>query len=226
MNDKGSHKTMYRKISTAPPEAGQPHDQNYVDLPKGEQRQNDFPPNELLRQLSLCRSPSIGTFLRQGLLQVAVSEGQSLNSGTFSGMISKTISDDATGSLYAPPLACYTLWRGRRDNNSSMIDASHQLYIRGLSSTQMALRDPLAAYSNTTLAACNALGLYEALECPDRNMMAYRWHRAACARLVQLRGPAAHQHGAGHELFVNIRLFAVRLKALSRQFDWLLTDAF
>ena len=125
-------------------------------------------------------------------------------------MVSRAIVDDAT--LYAPPLACYTLWRGRRDRNSQLVDASRQLYIRGLVDTQRVLMDPDSVGSNAALAACNALGLYEALECPDESFTAYRWHRAACSKLVRMRGPEAHRDGIAHQLFVTIRIFAVRLE--------------
>lgn len=59
------------------------------------------------------------------------------------------------------------------------------------------------------MAACHALGLYEALECPDQNTTAYHWHRAACCELVRLRGAKAHREGLAHQLFVNVRIFAV-----------------
>ena len=88
--------------------------------------------------------------------------------------------------------------------------------MNGLLATKNALASPKTALDDTTLAACHALGLYEALECPDKSAVAYMWHRAACCQLVLLRGPEAHREGLGHDLFVSIRIFAVdmRLPAL------------
>lgn len=128
---------------------------------------------------------------------------------TYFGLISSSLVQSAETALYGPALACYTLWRGRQDDNASMIDASRQLYVHGLVSTQRALADVRLAKQDTTLAACHALGLYEALECPNGNATAYQWHRAACCELVRLRGAKAHREGLAHHLFVNVRIFAV-----------------
>lgn len=69
--------------------------------------------------------------------------------------------------------------------------------------------------ADATLAACNTLDLYEALECPDTDLTAYKWHRVACVNLVRMRGPKAHQEGIAHELFVGIRFFAVSPASVS-----------
>jgi hypothetical protein len=122
------------------------------------------------------------------------------------GMISRSLELDGLNSA---PLACYAVWRGREDDNPAMIDASRQLYLRALQETQKALSSPEAACTDATLASCNALGLYEALECPDGTELGYRWHRSACCRLLQLRGPAAHRTGFAHVLFLAIRTFGV-----------------
>lgn len=85
--------------------------------------------------------------------------------------------------------------------------------MNGLAATKYAVENPKSALDDVTLAACHALGLYEALECPDRSATAYMWHRAACCQLVRLRGPHAHRKGLGHDLFVTVRVFAVGLAA-------------
>lgn len=90
-----------------------------------------------------------------------------------------------------------------------MLDVSHQLYMHGLKATKNALANPKTALNDVTLAACHALGLYEALECPDKSPAAYKWHRKACCQLVHLRGPEAHREGLGHDLYASIRIFAV-----------------
>ena len=157
--------------------------------------------------------------MRDALLAHAISEGNSPASSTFATMIVHSISNGLFGSLHTAPLACYTLWRGRQDHNSALVDASHQLYIRGLVQAQKALMDPASARSDAALATCNALGLYEALECPGNSTAGYRWHRDACSRLVRLRGPKMHRDGFGHQLFISIRLFIVRYSTLSAFVD-------
>ncbi|KAK3687031.1 hypothetical protein LTR37_019240 [Vermiconidia calcicola] len=162
-------------------------------------------------RLALCKPPPSGKVVHQALLENALVEGESSRWYTLPGILSRSLlADSIPGSmLYAAPLACYALWKGRQSNNSSLIDASHQLYIRGLVETQKALMTFETARVDATLAACNALGLYEVLECPERSVSAYKWHRDACCRLIKIRGPGAHQDGIAHELFTSIRLFGV-----------------
>ena len=162
-----------------------------------------FPP------FTYYNAPSPSKVLQQALLASGISYGVHAASTAYYGIISGTLAHSADTSLYTPALACFCLWRGRQDENASMIDAAHQLYLHGLVSTQQALAGNKTAHADSTLAACHALGLYEALECPDNTAIAYMWHRAACVRLVRLRGPEAHREGLGHELFVNVRIFAV-----------------
>ncbi len=162
-----------------------------------------------LQVARLARTPTQGYAIQQALVATAISEGQSSSSYTLPSMLAKSLQLDAPGYMYAAPLACFAAWRGRRDGNATLISASHQLYIRALRETQVALYDPQIVLADSTLAACNALGLFEALECPDRSISGYQWHRDACCRLVQLRGPAAHVDGFGHILFLSIRPFGV-----------------
>lgn len=126
------------------------------------------------------------------------------------GTLASAITNGVMGTcLQYPFLACYTSWLGRKQQNQRLVDASREFYIHALKETQTALVAPQTAYADATLAACNALGIYEALECPGGTMKAYYWHRAASYRLVQLRGPEAHQDGAAHRLFTNFRFFGV-----------------
>lgn len=104
-----------------------------------------------------------------------------------------------------------TGWLGRRKQSQRLVDASHEFYVEALKETHSAIISPKTAYSDATLASCNALGIYEALECPGGTMSAYYWHRAASYRLIRLRGPAAHQDGPSHRLFTNFRFFGVRV---------------
>ena len=211
VNQEGTHKTKYRKecalnLWTSCWSKSGPSNRSWSELSTVER-----PPVEsVLPPFTYYNTPSPNKMLQQGLLASGVAHGRSSDHTAFFGIVSSSLIHSADTALCSPALACYTLWRGRQDGNSTMIDASHQLYLRGLVTTQQALMDEKTALADSTLAACHALGLYEALECPDKSTTAYMWHRAACCRLVRLRGPRAHCEGLGHDLFVNVRIFAVR----------------
>ena len=218
LNDEGTHRTKYRKRSIDAERSNSPGPQDPVQVAKVDLHQctiqahtESGPAISGTASLLLFKAPRPEKLIQQALLATAVSEGHFHHPTTLSGILSRSIASDEAESLYIPPLACYTLWRGRRDLNRSMLDISRQLYIRGLVETQKVLISPTVAQYDAVLGACNALGLYEAIECPDGSMAAYHWHRAACCKLIQIRGPRAHQEGVGHELFVNIRVFAVRI---------------
>ncbi|CAI7610362.1 unnamed protein product [Penicillium glandicola] len=57
-----------------------------------------------------------------------------------------------------------------------------------------------------TLAACMALCLYEALECPDMGSEGYFNHCRGLIALIQSRGHEVHSSGAGHRLFLGVRV--------------------
>ncbi|KPI41419.1 uncharacterized protein AB675_9127 [Cyphellophora attinorum] len=78
-------------------------------------------------------------------------------------------------------------------------------YTTGLWHLQRALWSPAEMYEDTTLAACLVLALYELLECPAGSRVGYLAHQNGAARLVQLRGPAAHREAFAHSLFVAFR---------------------
>lgn len=210
LNQEGTHKTKYRKeyairVSTSACSKSDSLDRKTFEPPVEQcHYQSVLPP------FTYYNAPSPNKMLQQGLLGDGVAYGRYSGPTAFFGIVSSSIVDSADTGLYSPALACYTLWRGRQDGNSTMIDASHQLYLRGLVTTQQALTDNRTVRADSTLAACYALGLYEALECPNESHTAYRWHRTACCQLLKLRGPQAHREGLGHDLFVNIRIFAVR----------------
>ena len=167
-------------------------------------------PDALTQVLLLHRPPHNGALVQQALLSHALDGDLAYSTPTLS-VLARSITNGLMGScLQLPFLACYTGWLGRQKQNQRLLDASREFYVHALKETHTALVTPVSAYADSTLAACNALGIYEALECPDGTMNAYHWHRAACYRLVQLRGPEAHQDGAAHRLFTNFRFFGVR----------------
>lgn len=216
-NDEGTHKTVYRKADGSladshppnykPTKNGTSGDSESVDSIDGFTPGSDsYPPFELVRR---WKTPNLCESLQQALVATAIDEGRFSKDYSLFGLLSRSLELDAPGDLYSAPLACYAVWRGRKDGNPNLINASHRFYIQALRATERALRSPTKAREDVTLAACNALGLFEALECPNRTVTGFRWHRDACCRLIELRGPEAHQSGLGHILFISMRTFGV-----------------
>ncbi|KAJ5540435.1 hypothetical protein N7494_005511 [Penicillium frequentans] len=79
-----------------------------------------------------------------------------------------------------------------------------------------------------TLAACMALSLYEALECPTAGSEGYFSHCHGFLALVQARGVHAHASGAGHQLFLGLRvpgiLYALQHNTSTVLFDSIWTE--
>jgi hypothetical protein len=59
---------------------------------------------------------------------------------------------------------------------------------------------------DSTLAACMALNLYETIECPSKVSDGYSSHCHGLLALIQARGVERHSSGAGHRLFLGIRV--------------------
>ncbi|KAE8371315.1 hypothetical protein BDV26DRAFT_286888 [Aspergillus bertholletiae] len=105
---------------------------------------------------------------------------------------------------------------GRMCQNPTLIRESLKLYTKGLQQLQRALWDPGLMREDGTLAACMALSLYEALECPSAGSEAYFSHCQGILALVEARGVDAHSSGAGHQLFLGVRIPGI-LYGLERQ---------
>lgn len=216
LNDEGSYKTIYRKAgstktrSTPEEDPDQLHTPSTVARKVRKQAKVDAPAVSNVEILAngIGHVPSLViSALRECLFSAALCSGT--KEATLTAFLGSSLGLCQTNDLCGPTLACWTLWRGRADFNPTLIDISKQLYTRGLVQTQRALMRPETVHENATLAACNALGLYEAIGCPDKAATAYRWHRSACSKLVHLRGPKAHRQGMGHRLFLHIRLHSV-----------------
>lgn len=95
---------------------------------------------------------------------------------------------------------------GRKFKDTALVKESHKLYVKGLEQLQKALRDRNLVRDDGTLAACMALSLYEAMECPSSGSGAYFSHCEGILALVQARGIEAHSWGAGHQLFLGVRI--------------------
>ena len=100
---------------------------------------------------------------------------------------------------------------GRRFRDPALIQESLQLYTQGLRQLQSALWNRNLVQDDGTLAACMALSLYEAMECPSAGSEGYFGHCQGLLALVQARGIQAHCTGAGHQLFLGVRMPAVSL---------------
>ncbi|KAJ5364335.1 C6 zinc finger domain-containing protein [Penicillium cataractarum] len=113
---------------------------------------------------------------------------------------------------------------GRKFQDASLVKEGHNLYIQGLQQLQHALRDRNLVRNDGTLAACMALSLYEAMECPSGGSGAYFSHCEGILALVQARGVEAHSKGAGHQLFLGIRIPGI-LHALESHSSTFLIDS-
>ena len=95
---------------------------------------------------------------------------------------------------------------GRKFQDPALFKASLHFYTRGLQQLQRALYDPELMKEDETLAACMALNLYEAIECPASRSEAYFNHCHGVIALIQARGASAHSSGIGHLLFLGTRI--------------------
>ncbi|KAL4864109.1 hypothetical protein BDV12DRAFT_189152 [Aspergillus spectabilis] len=98
---------------------------------------------------------------------------------------------------------------GHMFHHRALVKLSLGYYTRALHQLRQALRDPSLAREDGTLAACMALSQYEALECPNLGSEGYFNHCHGLIALVQARGCAVHSAGAGHWLFLGVRVPAI-----------------
>lgn len=102
---------------------------------------------------------------------------------------------DSPMNMLSGTLACYLAYIGRKDGRSYFVSASRQLYAKGLAEVQRAINCAATAMRDETLAACFALGMYEAIERPDESARAYQNHNGGyairdwwnCEALVPIR---------------------------------------
>lgn len=95
---------------------------------------------------------------------------------------------------------------GHMRGDHALVKQGLNYYIQGLQQLQKALWDPSLMREDGTLAACMALSLYEALECPNLGSEGYFNHCRGIIALIQSRGHKMHSSGAGHRLFLGVRL--------------------
>ncbi|KAJ5762456.1 C6 zinc finger domain-containing protein [Penicillium nucicola] len=112
---------------------------------------------------------------------------------------------------------------GQMSQNIALTKSSLTYYTRGLHQLQKALYNPDLMKEDETLAACMALSLYEAIECPDSGTEGYFGHCKGILALIESRGAQAHSSGAGHQLFRGARIPAI-LHALQAYTSTILVD--
>jgi hypothetical protein len=84
------------------------------------------------------------------------------------------------------------------------------LYTKALSSTFAALKDPVTATADTTLAAILLLGLYENISARQMGMLAWGSHIEGAIQLVKARGRSILSTQTGRWLFIAVRTQMVR----------------
>ncbi|KAJ5688729.1 hypothetical protein N7462_003121 [Penicillium macrosclerotiorum] len=112
---------------------------------------------------------------------------------------------------------------GRMIQNTNLVRESLTYYTLGLRQLQRALNKANLAQEDGTLAACMALSLYEALECPNSASKGYYEHCNGLMALIQIRGAHAHSLGAGHKLFLGVRIPGI-LHALNHNSSTILSE--
>ncbi|OJJ50107.1 hypothetical protein ASPZODRAFT_149516 [Penicilliopsis zonata CBS 506.65] len=112
---------------------------------------------------------------------------------------------DQSRALEASMFALSAAALGRSCQDRAMVVESLALYNKGLNELQKALYDPSTMYSDETLAACLALGMYEVMECPANGRHGYESHCRGILSLVQNRGVNAHTSPLGLQLFLAAR---------------------
>ncbi|KAJ5988067.1 hypothetical protein N7481_003277 [Penicillium waksmanii] len=112
---------------------------------------------------------------------------------------------------------------GRERQDLSLISLGLKCYTQGLNQLRKALRHPILTKEDSTLAACMALNLYETIECPSEGSGGYFSHCHGLLALIQARGVERHSSGAGHRLFLGIRVPAI-LYVLSRSASTILLE--
>ncbi|KAJ5164297.1 uncharacterized protein N7500_006127, partial [Penicillium coprophilum] len=95
---------------------------------------------------------------------------------------------------------------GHMFHDHALVKQGLSYYTQGLRQLQKALWDPSLMREDGTLAACMALSLYEALECPNLGSEGYFNHCRGLIALIQSRGHGAHSSGTGHRLFLGVRV--------------------
>lgn len=111
LNVKGGHKTKYRKECAI----------SDLTTLSNETLARSARSEAPARWERLMIVPSVDKIVRQALLASGISYGQdAAHTSAYLGIISSSLVHSADTALYSPALACYSLWRGRQDGNSTV----------------------------------------------------------------------------------------------------------
>lgn len=89
------------------------------------------------------------------------------------------------------------------ENQPHLIDEARKYYVRGLSSTNAAIRDPQEAVKDTTLLSIMVLGFYEQIAClSKKSLRAWIDHINGAAELVRMRGHQQVTYETGLQMFL------------------------
>lgn len=183
LNDEGSHKTMYRKKDGAIDFQDNRRTSNGPSRNDAISEDSPGLPDEVTQALLLYRRPGAAALNQQALLAHAISDGKAFIAPTIGTLASSITTGLMDSCLQSPFLACYTVWLGRKKQDPRLIDASREFYVHALKETHTALVTPETAYTDAALAACNGLGIYEAMECPGGTMVSLTgWRRVSYLR--------------------------------------------
>jgi len=98
---------------------------------------------------------------------------------------------------------------GRHAAQPALVHESLRLYTRGMSQMREGILDVTRVTNHQHLAACSALLLYEATECPGGTLDGYKAHWQGAMQLLQLRGAGAHASGLARSILEILRVPSV-----------------
>jgi hypothetical protein len=107
-------------------------------------------------------------------------------------------------------LAVCTARLGKRDDRSVLVQQSLRLYTQGLRAFAREVGDVSRQKNEQTLAASMVMMMYEVSECPGGSPDGYQAHYDGTMKLLELRGPEAHQSGLAHSVLQSFRVHNVK----------------
>lgn len=147
------------------------------------------------------KQQTLGKFLNSFRKEAVVEGGPSYWLAQIPGLTS--VSKALEMSILA--LCSARLARKAEDDDGRLLRASTVLYGEALHAVRQAVSNPAQAYNPDNVGASLILAMYEVFECPGKVRDAYTRHIEGCGKLVQIRGPKAHQEGTAHAVFLAYR---------------------
>ncbi|KAK2826883.1 hypothetical protein FQN49_007358 [Arthroderma sp. PD_2] len=131
-----------------------------------------------------------------------------------------------TPALENALLATCTARLGQHTARPALVQKSLELYTTAVSEIRRAILTKSVQDSDQNLAACLSLLLYEAVECPGRNVTGHHARLRGCLELLRMRGADDHYSGLARSTLQILRLHTVisnqrRGKTFLAQPEWL-----